>query len=184
MLREHYKKMRGKMTPLYKKSLDIDIASRLLCSREYADASLILTYVAKKDEVETRGIIHAVLANNKKVAVPRCEAEGKMSFYYISSLEELRESPKGIMEPDPETSQKVTDMSGALCIVPGLSFDPEGNRLGFGGGYYDRFLSSFQGITAGLCYGSFIKWGIPSEDHDVPVKVLVTDRYIRRTADK
>lgn len=182
MLREHYRKMRDKMTATYKKSLDIEIASRLICSREYADADMLLVYVAKDSEIETRGIISAALANGKQVAVPKCEGEGIMDFYLITSLSELSYGRYGILEPDTEKCRKVTDFENAMCIVPGLSFDPKGNRLGQGGGYYDRFLSSFTGITVGLCYSSFIKWDIPAEQHDIPVSIIVTDRYLRRTA--
>lgn len=182
MLRLHYKKMRDKMTPLYKKTLDYDIESRLICSREYMDAKLILCYVAKDDEVQTRGIIRAALANGKKVAVPLCESEGKMNFYLIDSLDDLRKGTFGIFEPDPSKSALLKDFDDSLCVVPGLSFDPCGNRLGFGRGYYDRFLETYKGLTVGLCYNSFIKWDIPTEKHDVPVKVLVTEGYLRRTS--
>ncbi len=184
MLRDHYKKMRTKMSSKYKHDLDLDIASRFLCSEQYSKAKLLLAYVSKETEIETRGIIYAALANNKRVAVPRCESEGKMSFYYIDGVDSLVMGKNGILEPDPDKCTLVTDFSSSLCIVPGYSFDPAGNRLGYGGGYYDRFLSDYQGVTVGLCYSSFIKWNIPCESHDVPVSVIATDGYIRRASDK
>ena len=76
--------------------------------------------------------------------------------------------------------QKVTDFSDAVCLVPGLTFDPDGNRLGYGKGYYDRFLRDFNGKTVGVCYASFVKWNIPSDKYDVPVQYLLTDGYLRR----
>lgn len=184
MLREQYLKMREKMTAEYKRSLDIEIASRFLCTREYMDAKTVLTYVSRDWEIDTIRIIHACFANKKKVAVPKCEGEGVMNFYLINSMDDLKEGYAGILEPDTEVCKALEDFLDSVCIVPGLSFDPEGYRLGFGGGYYDRFLSAYTGVSAGLCYGSFIKWELPRESFDKAVTLLVTDRYARHTEDK
>ncbi len=183
-LRQHYRSMRDKMTPQYKHSLDIEIASRLLCTREYMNAKTLLTYVAKKNETETAGIIHAAFANGKQVAVPKCEPQGVMKCYLVTSFEDLKEGTFGIMEPDTDKCRLLEDFSDSLCLVPALTFDPQGQRLGYGGGYYDRFLSTYKGVSAGLCYASFVKWDLPCESHDIPVRLLVTDRYARHTADK
>lgn len=183
-LRQHYRSMREKMTPQYKHSLDIEIASRLLCTAEYMKAKTIITYVAKKQEIETRGIIHAAFANGKQVAVPKCEENGVMRFYLINSLQDLTQGGFGIMEPDTHKCRLLEDFSDSLCIVPAFTFDPHGQRLGYGAGYYDRFLETYKGVSAGLCYASFVKWDLPCESHDVPVDLLVTDRYARHTADK
>lgn len=184
MLRKHYKEMREKMTAEYKRSLDIEIASRFLCTREYMNAKTVLIYVSKADEVETRGIIYGAFANGKKVAVPKCEGKGIMKFYLISSMNDLCEGFRNILEPDTDKCKLLTDFENSICVVPALSFDPEGYRLGFGGGYYDRFLENYKGVSAGLCYGSFVKWNLPREEHDIPVDLLVTDRYARHTSDK
>ncbi len=183
-LRTHYRNMRGKMTGEYKRSLDIEIASRLLCTEEYMNAKALLIYVATEYEVETRGIIHAAFACGKAVAVPKCEGKGVMNFYLITSEEDLQSGFGGIMEPDVSRCKPLEDFSHSICIVPGLSFDPEGYRLGSGGGYYDRFLSDYEGISVGLCYGSFITWELPRAPHDKATQLLVTDRYARHTADK
>lgn len=180
MLRKHYADMRKKMTEEYKRLLDTEAASRFLISDEYIFAKQILIYAANPYEVETRGIIRAALLAGKKVALPVCEGEGIMSFYYINSLEELTKGKYSIDEPPCEAERKVTDFSGAVCLVPGLSFDPDGNRLGYGKGYYDRFLRDFNGKTVGVCYASFVKWNIPSDKYDVPVQYLLTDGYLRR----
>ncbi|MBR3971772.1 MAG: 5-formyltetrahydrofolate cyclo-ligase [Ruminococcus sp.] len=183
-LRKHCIEMRDKMTPSYKRSLDVEIASRFLCSIEYMKADTLLTYVAKSSEVETRDIINAALTLKKRVAVPKCEGEGVMHFYLINSTDDLSTGYMGIMEPDTDKCQKLECFDGAVCIVPGYTFDPRGNRIGYGGGYYDRFLSDKKIKTVGLCYQSFIKWDIPRENHDIPVDILVTDRFIRHTSEK
>ena len=184
MLREQYRRMREKMTEQYKHSLDIEIASRFLCTREYMDSKTVLTYVSRVNEVDTIGIICAAFANKKQVAVPRCEGKGVMRFYLINSMDDLCVGYGSILEPDTEKCKPLDDFSQSVCIVPALSFDPEGYRLGFGGGYYDRFLCNYEGVSAGLCYGSFVKWELPRETFDVPVDLLVTDRYARHTDDK
>lgn len=183
-LRQHYRSMREKMTPEYKHNLDIELASRLLCTREYMKAKTLIAYVAKKGEVETRGIIYAAFANKKQVACPRCEGDGVMKFYLITSMDDLLEGKFGLLEPDPEKCRPLEDFSDSLCLVPAFTFDPQGFRLGYGAGYYDRFLSTYSGVSAGLCYGSFVKWDLPCEAHDKQVDLLVTDRYARHTADK
>ena len=183
-LRQHYRSMRDKMTPEYKHSLDIEIASRLLCTLEYMKSKTILTYVSKKGEVDTIGIIHAAFANKKQVAVPYCKAEGEMDFYLITSIDDLVQGKFGLMEPDTDKCRLLEDYRDSMCIVPAFTFDPQGHRLGYGGGYYDRFLSTYKGVSTGLCYGTFLKWDLPVESHDVPVELLVTDRYARHTADK
>jgi len=181
MMRNHYRSMREKMTPAFKRNLDVEIASRFLCSVEYMTAKTLLIYVAKASEIETRDIICAALALGKQVAVPKCEGQGIMKFYLITSLDDLKTGFKDILEPDTDKCRPLTDFSDSVCVVPGLSFDPHGQRLGFGGGYYDRFLKDYNGISAGLCYSSFIKWDLPAEQHDVPVDILVTDRFVRHT---
>lgn len=181
MLRAHYRSMRQKMTEGHKRGLDLEITARVLCSSEYMESKLILAYSATRYEIETVHLIRAALLNKKQVALPRCEDDGIMRFYLINSLDDLECGSFGIMEPKAEC-KPVSELSDALCIVPGLSFDPEGNRLGYGKGYYDRFLKNFKGVSMGLCYASFIKWNIPALSYDVPVGMLATDRYIRRTA--
>ena len=176
--------MREKMTAQYKRSLDIEIASRFLCTREYMNAKTLLTYVSRENEVDTIGIIHAAFANKKQVAVPKCEGKGIMNFYLITSMDDLHTGYGSILEPDTSKCRLLEDFSDSVCVVPALSFDPEGYRLGFGGGYYDRFLSTYKGISAGICYGSFVKWELPREQFDVAVDLLVTDRYARHTDDK
>ena len=183
-MRKHFREMRDKMTAQYKRSLDIEIASRLLCSIEYMKAKTLLIYMAKPSEIETRDIIHAAFALKKQVALPKCFGEGVMKFYIINSMDDLKVGFRGILEPDTDKCKELTDFTDSLCVVPALSFDPKGNRLGFGGGYYDRFLESYKGISAGLCYSSFMKWDLPAESHDIPVDILVTDRFLRHTKDK
>lgn len=184
-LRNGFKTKRTDMPENVKISMDSEIQSRFLTLRQYIYCKTVFTYVSKDIEVDTLSLIRAAWANGKRVAVPRCVTETReMDFFYITNMSDLEEGAFGVLEPIADKCEKVTDFSKGLCIVPGLSFDAEGYRLGYGKGYYDRFLSKFQGDTVGLCYSNCIKWKLPHGYYDKPVDLIVTDRYIRRTGKK
>lgn len=180
-LRANFRKYRERLAPEQKLKMDSAIQARLLAMKEYAQADTVFTYVSKPIEVDTIGLISAAFLNHKKVAVPRCVPGTRdMEFYYISSIEELEPGTFGVLEPNPEKSMLVTDFNSGICIVPGLSFDAQGYRLGYGKGYYDRFLNDFKGIKAGLCYTGCTQWNLPHGYYDRPVDVLITEKYLRR----
>ena len=184
-LRDGFKSKRSGMPDEVKLNMDVEIQCRFLTLRQYSECDTLFTYVSKEIEVDTYSLIKAALANGKRVAVPRCINDTReMEFYYIQSLEDLEVGSFGVMEPITDRCELVTDFSKGLCIVPGLSFDAEGFRLGYGKGYYDRFLTKFGGETVGLCYSNCIKWKLPHGYYDRPVDLIVTDRYIRRTSKK
>lgn len=181
-LRNGFKNKRSTMPEKVKLNMDSEIQSRFLTLRQYASCDTVFTYVSKDIEVDTFALIRAAWVNGKKVAVPKCIKDTRdMAFYYIKSMDDLESGAFGVMEPIEERCELVTDFSKGLCIVPGLSFDAEGYRLGYGKGYYDRFLAKFAGETVGLCYSNCIKWKLPHGYYDRPVDMIVTDRYIRRT---
>ena len=108
----------------------------------------------------------------------------KWNSDYIRSLDDLEKGTFGVLEPKHKQCKLVTDLSHGFCIVPGLCFDAKGYRLGYGKGYYDRFLSEFKGVTVGICYTSCVQYGLPHGYFDRPVDILVTENYIRRTEKK
>ena len=182
-LRARHRQTRERMDPKKKLQWDAAIENRLFALPEYRRADILFTYVSKASEVDTFGIIRRALADGKAVAVPRCvPGTFEMEFYYIRSPQELEKGAFGVLEPIPESSRKVEKETGGLCVVPGLAFDSNGFRLGYGKGYYDRFLSGFHGVTAGICYNSCVQWELPHGYFDRPVDILVTERYLRRIA--
>ena len=178
-LRKRFLSMREGLSFEYRNKIDIEIFSRLLCSEEYSKADLVLTYVSADNEPDTYGLINAAFANGKAVAVPKCTEKGKMEFYVIKSEDDLESGKFGIMEPVVSKCKKAEITEKTLCVVPGLSFDAEGYRLGRGGGYYDRFLESFKGVSAGVCYNSFLRLELPREKHDSRVDIIVTENFLR-----
>ncbi|MDR0914875.1 MAG: 5-formyltetrahydrofolate cyclo-ligase [Oscillospiraceae bacterium] len=179
--RAEYTAIRQSVAKQEKKQLDLELQSRFLALPEYYAATVVFAYVAKAEEIETRGIIKAAFANNKLVAVPKCSADGKtLEFYYISGLHQLAPGGFGVLEPKPDVCKKVEDYSGGICAVPGLAFSTEGCRLGYGKGYYDRFLKIFGGVKVGLAASSCIGLKLPTEVHDIPVDIIITEKYVRR----
>lgn len=185
-LRAQYRQYRERMNPVKKSQHDAAILSRFLSLREYENVRTVFTYVSKPIEVDTTMLIRSVLESGRKVAVPLCFPETcKMKFYEIHSLEELADGAYGVLEPVPQNSGPALESTeNSLCIVPGFSFDSQGYRLGYGKGYYDRFLSNFKGTTVGFCYAGCVKLDLPHGFYDRPVDILITEKYIHRILEK
>ena len=161
-----------------KTALDLEIQTRLLISPEYRAADTILLYMARPHEIATSLIMHAAFANRKTVALPVCLDQGEMIFRRIGSLSDLVPGRFGILEPA-EKCEKVTADEKTLCVCPALSCDMRGYRLGFGGGYYDRYLAGFPVKKAALCYADSMIPTIREDDYDIRMDVIFTDSYTR-----
>lgn len=176
-LRSRYKKLRGSLSAADKAEMDQKILNRVMNLWQYRETRLILTYVSTPIEVDTRRLIEKSLLAGKRVAVPRCvPGTREMEFFLIQSLDELLPGTFGVLEPDPGRSALLEDVSEGLCIVPALSFDFHGYRLGYGKGYYDRFLARFGGSTVGLCYDNCMARSLPAGRYDRPVNLIITQR--------
>ena len=186
-LRSEFKTIRRSFAPEDQAARDAQILKKLTALKEYKAASLILTYVSTAIEVDTRHLIEQALAEGKKVAVPWCvPGMVDMKFFLIQSLSDLEPGSFGVLEPvpekQPELSVSVTDfeLAHSFCVLPGLGFDLAGYRLGYGKGYYDRFLSRYPGITAGVCYTSCLKTQLPHGRYDRMIDILVTEKFVKR----
>lgn len=180
-LRKKFRAYREDLPVGKKNVFDASIKHNLLKLNEYQENDILFLYVSKQIEVDTFGIMEQCWKDGKTVAVPRCvDGTRDMDFYIIKGPEDLEKGTFGVMEPIVERCEKVVDLSQGLCVVPGLCFDARGFRLGYGKGYYDRFLSLFGGSTAGICYAECVQWNLPHGYFDRPVDVLVTENYIRR----
>ena len=180
-LRTRFKALRREMDSQVKAEKDAAILKRLLELPEYKAATLVLTYVSTAIEVDTLELIRRALAEGKRVAVPYC-IPGKidMLFCEIFSLDDLTPGSFGVLEPDPEKQPVLREFSDSVCVLPGLGFDLEGYRLGYGKGYYDRFLSKYPGTNLGVCYNVCLKPLLPHGRYDRMVDVLVTEKFVKR----
>ncbi len=183
-LRLRMKAVRQAMPPDEKADFDSRIRETFLHSTSYTKSSVILTYVSTPIEVDTLAIIETALNDGKRVACPRCvDGTRRMEFYYIDSLTELSPGTFGVPEPEANPWRLYQEESHPICIVPGLAFDRWGYRLGYGKGYYDRFLSGYKGWTVGLCYSSCVEYKLPHGRYDRAVDRLITEKYLRRCTD-
>lgn len=153
---------------------DAAIEAKLLGLPEYLDAQRVFVYFSVGREVKTQGIIAHALAAGKQIALPVCEAGGKMSFRLISDMQELRPGMFGIPEPLPDAPELVPQ-GGDVMIVPALCCDEHGNRLGHGAGYYDRYLAECECFTVCLCRKRMLEKLVPTEPTDVAVSLVLTE---------
>ncbi len=181
-LRNQYRTIRQQMSAEARDKADMRIAERVRGLRQYQSCRTLLTYVSTDIEVDTTRIINNALQDGKCVAVPRCvDGTRRMEFYRISSLNELQPGTFGVLEPLADPERLVADDSASLCIVPALSYDWRGYRLGYGKGYYDRYLADYGGNVIGICYHNCVQRSLPHGRFDRRVSLLITDQYIRRT---
>ena len=147
---------------------------------EFQTAKTLLFYCPLPHEISLIPVFHYARERNIDCAFPRCgEKAGEMQFYYVDTLDELEVGKYGIREPKP-TARPVTDFEGALVFVPALSFDREGYRLGYGGGYYDRFLEAHPLTSVGLAYETLLSHSLPRDEYDRAVDVMVTEKRVYR----
>lgn len=178
-IRQSCRALRQSMPAAEREAADAAIADAVLGLPEVREAGLMLCYLSAALEVSTRALLAAWLRQGRPLAAPRClpGQSGRMEFRLLSSLQGLHTGPFGILEPG-EDSPLAAPGADSVCVVPGWCFDRQGWRIGYGKGYYDRFLRSFAGRSVGLCYANCIKDRLPSGPWDVPVQRVVTERGV------
>ncbi len=171
-LREKIKLKLLDMTSIKRQLKDIRIYNKLIALKEFKDSKTIFTYVSWAEEVDTGKFINLALKEGKKVFVPKIDLKKKqMDIYQIKSLKELKEGTYKILEPTGEKSRK-KDFD--IIIIPGLAFDRKKNRLGRGGGYFDKFLKNAKGLKVALCFKEQIVSAIPVQKHDIKMNMLIS----------
>lgn len=163
------------LTPEYKAKSDRAIAHRLLAMPEFQEAGAVFCFVSTDSEIDTRPVLNAVLHAGKTLCVPRCVSPGHLEPRQITDLEQLSPGAFGILEPAADAPLISADAID-FAILPCLTCNYAGQRIGRGGGYYDRFLSSYRGGTVLLCREQLIRQEIPAEPHDYPIPWVLTER--------
>lgn len=173
LLRKIYSDKRAAVASKAQK--DASIAKHILSSDIIASADNVLLYASFGSEVSTNVIIEELLKDGKNVALPKCAENGRMNFHIITSLSQISAGKYGIAEPDSSLPVPVFSEK-TVALVPGLAFTPNGNRLGYGGGFYDRFLAEYPFIyTIGITYEELIAASLPCLPHDLSVRALATE---------
>ena len=176
-LREERLAVREALSEQERSVLDDRITQKLLATSEYAEATTVLTYVSVSSEVSTRMSIECALRDGKTVAVPRCLPGHCLEFVAIVSLEQLVAAPFNLLEPAKELPALTEDQkNNSICIVPALLVDAKGYRLGYGAGFYDRFLSTYPGKKICLAYQQNLsRIMLPHTAFDVAVDLVITE---------
>ena len=154
------------------------ISDRFLRSTEFRAAQSIHFYLAAPSEVQTDEMIRSALRLNKRVAVPIIDSANRsiaLSEWAAFDREKLQPGPFGILQPRPEFRKEVKLEKIDLWVIPGVAFDLSGNRLGFGGGYYDRLLVRAKGVVIGLAFEAQISSELPVIHTDRKVDMIITE---------
>ena len=140
-------------------------------SEAYKNAKTIYGYLPYNQEVRTVPMLEKALRDGKRVAVPKCYGD-EMKFIYMDDLSRVEKGYANI--PEPIADGPVADDETALVLMPGLAFDPQGHRIGYGGGFYDKFLSKEPNHpTLALCYEFQMLPELKTEEHDIPVDTVL-----------
>lgn len=201
-IRSYQKELRDKLSDSDRQAMSAAITERLMQTEEYRNCTRLFSYVSFRSEVDTRELLHHAMVSRKEVFIPRVEPQG-MEFYRTRQLEGLIISSYGIPEPPaseedrfrPENLSETTNMTSGnmvshrnevshlnnpvrnLMLLPGLAFDPEGNRIGYGAGYYDKYLG-FYGAEAfykiALAFDFQVLDRIEAMEHDIKADMIIT----------
>ena len=175
--RKRFLEMRRAIPPEERKTLDALVCKSIIESASFRYADIILSYSPVNFEIDITEVIAEAYRRGKRVAFPKCYAPGQMSFHFCDSIDDLSPGFRDIPEPD-QSREKYCGEAGALCLVPGLVFDRHGYRIGYGGGYYDRFLSGFVGGSMGIIYKDFILDRVSKSRYDRTVDAIVCEEGI------
>lgn len=166
-----------------REELESNIRLNLLRSRLWQRSSVIGITYSQEFELDTTKIIDQGIIEQKTITLPKCDPKQRsMDFHQISNIQQLKAGYANLLEPDPDATELIKHQKIDLLIVPGVVFNHMGYRIGFGGGYYDRFLSHYNGITISLAAEFQLVHQLPIFKYDLPVQFIITEKRIIETA--
>lgn len=182
-MRKLAKKSYKDLTSEYKKSSDLAICKNILKIPECRNADTVFCFVGTEDEINTIPLIIELLMSGKSVCVPLCIEGGVMEARKITSVDELSKRTFDIPEPSPE-SENVPIDNIDFAVVPCLTCNKKGHRLGKGGGYYDRFFENLKIPAAVVCREEVMFTAIPTEERDIIFDTVISERGVYRISQK
>lgn len=153
------------------------IQQNLFALPAFQKAETVFCYVSTEFEIDTRNILQWLWQKKKRVAIPLCFEKGNMCACQVDSFLDMQSGKFGILEPKSYCT-KVEPSNISFSIVPALACDQQGHRLGYGGGYYDRYLAGNNIVSAGLCYDDFFYTALPSEPWDRKLQYVITESHV------
>ncbi len=177
LLRRELLRRRSEMPDTERREIERALCGHLSRELETLSPDLVLLYAAVRGELDIFSLAETILSKKIAIAYPRSERGGVMRFHTVGSPSELVTGLYAIPEP-PQSAPSAAPSARSVCIVPALAYDRDGYRLGYGGGYYDRFLKGFPGKTIGVAPAYAIYGELPRDENDLPVSMIATERGI------
>ncbi|MBY0145680.1 5-formyltetrahydrofolate cyclo-ligase [Neobacillus niacini] len=179
LIRKEMKERLSGLSKPYYEDYSYIIARNLYDQDDWIQADVIGVTISKEPEVDTYQIIRKAWESGKEVVVPKCHPKEKMlTFHKITQFSQLESVFYGLFEPIIDQTIEVGHEDIDLLIVPGLAYTRDGFRLGFGGGYYDRYLPQYKGKTISLAFHFQVIPHFPVEEHDIAVSKLITNEEV------
>ena len=171
-LRAEVRAKKRALTEAQIEAYSAELAAQLFAHPLYRAAKSLYGYLSYNQEVRTMPILRQAQADGKRVAVPKVFGE-TMKFLWLDDLSAVAPGAYGI--PEPAADGPEADDETALVLMPGLAFDPEGHRCGYGGGFYDKYLAEHrQHVTLALCYDFQMLDRLDTDDYDIPVQYVLS----------
>ena len=177
-LRRLMQSRRKSLPPAEVSALSASIVQKFLASEFYQNAAAVMAYVSMPFEVQLREIFVDALANKKTLAVPLIVGKGDMTPVIVPDFESLEVGDFGIPTVRADSRIFIGAQKIDCVIVPGAAFDVHGNRLGLGGGFYDKFLPTTNAAKIALAFDFQLVDAVPAELHDSPVDIIITENRI------
>jgi 5-formyltetrahydrofolate cyclo-ligase len=174
-LRRECRRIRANIDVATRRQSSLAICQQIKAWQIFQTATTVLTYMAMRSEVDLSTLLQDV--PKKRWSIPRIREGGQMQFH-IYDPGKLNLHPYGMLEPD-QDCPVITPDEIQLVLVPGLAFDMNGWRLGYGGGFYDRFLTDYKGVSVGITTQQFLFEHVPHAGHDISMQCLITESGIK-----
>ncbi|HKL11318.1 MAG TPA: 5-formyltetrahydrofolate cyclo-ligase [Clostridia bacterium] len=183
-LRKTILSKRDNMCASDNKRLSGTICRSLIALSPYEASKTVMCFLSFRSEVDTNIIIKNILDSGKRLVVPVADIKTKsLKLSYVKNMGDLVPGAYGILEPSPSAFREASPEDIDLVLVPGACFNLKGYRIGYGGGYYDRFLPKIRkdALSLGLCFDFQIVSSIKPEKHDIPVDIVLTEKRMIKT---
>ncbi len=178
-LRKQVLAARDRLSPEERAAKSRAIGEKLFALPEFISARVVMFFASFRSEVDTVPMIRRALKSGKRVILPKVKGRALELFEIIDYESDVVPGAWGI--PEPAGSRPVDLAQIDFIVTPGAAFDEQGNRLGYGAGYYDKILSSFKGTSTALAFEAQIVKQVPVDAHDIPVRKIVTEKRVITT---
>ena len=179
--RKYFLALRSSIDSNIRRQKSLDICKSITLLPEFSECDALFIYAPIKSEADPTHLLRIAKERGIRVAFPiSVTSTFELDFRFVDSLDDLQIGAYSILEPKSDAPKAVFTQK-SICIVPALAFDLNGNRLGYGKGFYDRFLNSFTGLSVGITYTELKCQSLPHEYTDIPVDIIITDKESVRT---